>query len=139
LFRSCETSLYRGQQLLGRYNYKVGIFIKNLAQIFRNRNKFSRGFWDCAIHLFLVKRMRLMQKICRFQSDHNNLLVENITDQQITEVSSITHAHNISCEACKIYVHIAKSLITGKSIQEAIKEKLQKAIRFSHRSIILNL
>lgn len=53
--------------------------------------------------------------------------VENITDQQITEVSSITHAHNISCEACKIYVHIAKSLITGKSIQEAIKEKTPKS------------
>ena len=53
--------------------------------------------------------------------------VENITDQQITEVSSITHAHNISCEACKIYVHIAKSLIDGKSIQEAIKEKTPKS------------
>lgn len=52
--------------------------------------------------------------------------LENITDQEITEVSSITHAHSISCEACKIYIHIAKDLLDGKSIHESIKMNAPK-------------
>ncbi len=53
--------------------------------------------------------------------------VKDITDQQITDVSAITHAHNISCEACKIYIHIAKDLINGKSIQKAVKDNAPKS------------
>ena len=53
--------------------------------------------------------------------------VENITDNEIVEVSSITHAHSISCEACKIYIHIAKDLLDDKSILEAVKRNTPKA------------
>ncbi len=53
--------------------------------------------------------------------------VENITDQQIEQVSAITHAHSIACEACKIYIHIALDLKNGKSISEAIHANIPKA------------
>ncbi|MBR0032717.1 MAG: ADP-ribosylglycohydrolase family protein [Treponema sp.] len=43
-------------------------------------------------------------------------------DKAIDAVSSITHAHEISCEACRIYIHIARSLLAGKSVGDAIKE-----------------
>lgn len=53
--------------------------------------------------------------------------VENITDQKIVEVSAITHAHTIACEACKIYIHIARDLINDKSISEAVKRNSPKS------------
>ena len=52
--------------------------------------------------------------------------VENITDQKIVEVSAITHAHTIACEACKIYIHIARDLINDKSISEAVTRQREE-------------
>ena len=42
------------------------------------------------------------------------------SDEDIREVSSITHAHHISTEACVIYVHIARRLLEGESIDHII-------------------
>ena len=50
------------------------------------------------------------------------LAFTDATDEQIREVSAITHAHDLSCDACVIYVHIARKLLEGKDITEAIKE-----------------
>ncbi|MCR5620273.1 MAG: ADP-ribosylglycohydrolase family protein [Treponema sp.] len=48
--------------------------------------------------------------------------VEGADDGMIDAVSAITHAHAISCEACRIYIHIARSLLKGKSMQDAVRE-----------------
>ena len=42
------------------------------------------------------------------------------TDEQIAAVSAITHAHRISVEACIIFVHIARSLLEGNSVRDAV-------------------
>ena len=42
------------------------------------------------------------------------------TDEEIREVSAITHAHKISKDACVIYVHIARRLLAGEMIQDII-------------------
>lgn len=47
--------------------------------------------------------------------------VDGITNIDIAEVSAITHAHPRSKEGCIIYVKIAKDLLKGISLQEAIK------------------
>lgn len=46
--------------------------------------------------------------------------VENITDQEIRSVSAITHAHPNCMNACVYYVRIAKDIINGIDIKEAI-------------------
>lgn len=47
--------------------------------------------------------------------------IPDVTNEQIEAVSAITHAHKISKEACIIYVKIAKELMQGKSIMDAVK------------------
>ena len=42
------------------------------------------------------------------------------TDDEIRAVSSITHGHWISQEACVIYVHVAKRLIAGEKIGDIL-------------------
>ena len=42
------------------------------------------------------------------------------TDEEIFDVSVITHAHDISKEACLIYVAIAKQLIRGEDIKSIL-------------------
>jgi len=42
------------------------------------------------------------------------------TDEEIREVSAITHGHRISKEACVIYVNVARRLLGGEKIQEII-------------------
>ncbi len=42
------------------------------------------------------------------------------TDEEIREVSAITHGHRISKEACVIYVNVARRLLAGETIQEII-------------------
>lgn len=44
------------------------------------------------------------------------------TDEDIENVSALTHAHEISKEACVIYVHIARELIKGRNIKDILKE-----------------
>lgn len=48
--------------------------------------------------------------------------VKNVTDQEIRDVSAITHAHNISTDVCVKYVHIAKKLLNNSDVKEAIRE-----------------
>ena len=42
------------------------------------------------------------------------------TDEEIEDVSAITHGHEISKQACVIYVHVARRLLAGETIQEII-------------------
>ena len=42
------------------------------------------------------------------------------TDEEIRDVSAITHGHEISMQACVIYVHVARRLLAGETIQEII-------------------
>lgn len=46
--------------------------------------------------------------------------IPNISDNEIKSVSAITHAHNISKEACVIYVRIAQGLIKGMKLSKII-------------------
>lgn len=46
--------------------------------------------------------------------------IPGISDEQIKDVSAITHAHDISKEACVIYVRIAQGLIKGIKLSEII-------------------
>lgn len=47
--------------------------------------------------------------------------VPNITDEQIRAVSAITHAHDISKEACVLYVDIAKKLLAGEKLTNILR------------------
>ena len=42
------------------------------------------------------------------------------TDEEIRAVSAITHGHEISMQACVVYVHIARQLLNGESIHDII-------------------
>ena len=42
------------------------------------------------------------------------------TDEEIREVSAITHGHEISMQACVIYVQVARRLLAGETIREII-------------------
>ena len=48
------------------------------------------------------------------------LTFTDCSDEEIREVSAITHAHWISKEACVIYVHVARRLIAGENIHDII-------------------
>lgn len=58
--------------------------------------------------------------------------VPDVRDEQIAEVSAITHAHKISKEACIIYVRIAQEMLAGMSTQEAIEKHVSEKSIF-HR------
>lgn len=45
----------------------------------------------------------------------------NASDYEIKQVSAITHAHDISMNACVRYIHIARDLIDGESLEEVIR------------------
>lgn len=49
------------------------------------------------------------------------LAFTDASDEEIEAVSAITHAHEISKSACVCYVHIARSLISGKSLAEVLE------------------
>lgn len=42
------------------------------------------------------------------------------TEKQIASVSAITHGHDISKLACRIYVHVAKQIMKGKTLEEIL-------------------
>ena len=46
--------------------------------------------------------------------------VEGVSEDEIREVSAITHAHPISTEGCVLYIQIATDLLKGSSIKEAL-------------------
>lgn len=47
--------------------------------------------------------------------------VKNLSDEQIAQVSGITHAHPLSVEACTVYVHAAQLILDGFSLSEALE------------------
>ena len=46
--------------------------------------------------------------------------IPGISDEQIKDVSAITHAHDISKEGCLIYMRIAQGLINGNNLSKLI-------------------
>lgn len=48
------------------------------------------------------------------------LAVTNATDEEIRQVSAITHAHWASMESCVIFVHILRDVLNGKPLENAI-------------------
>ena len=49
------------------------------------------------------------------------LAFTDATDEEIAQVSAITHGHRVSQEACVNYVHIARDLLAGKSLVAAVE------------------
>ena len=45
-------------------------------------------------------------------------------DEEIRQVSAITHGHKISMDACVDYIHLARDLIEGKGIEADFQEPL---------------
>ena len=52
-----------------------------------------------------------------------------VTDDEIREVSALTHGHRISKSACVTYIHIARELLQGRSIKEAVETAVNDGIR----------
>lgn len=46
--------------------------------------------------------------------------VEGITEDDVQKVSSITHAHPISVEACQIFINILKQMLAGKNLKDIL-------------------
>lgn len=62
--------------------------------------------------------------------------VDSVTSNKIEKVSAITHGHDIACTACLFYVNIAKLLIQGRGIMEAVREVIPEESTFANiRSI----
>lgn len=67
-------------------------------------------------------------KPCTGEYDNGNgslmrilpLAFTDCTDEEIRAVSAITHGHEISMQACVIYVHVARRLLAGESIRDII-------------------
>ncbi|MBQ6401794.1 MAG: ADP-ribosylglycohydrolase family protein [Firmicutes bacterium] len=65
---------------------------------------------------------------CRDENSNGNgslmrilpLAFTDCTDDEIREVSAITHGHEISMEACVIYVHVARRLLDGEPIGDIL-------------------
>ena len=72
----------------------------------------------------------LLESIGRGKYDNGNgslmrilpLAFTDCTDEEIRAVSAITHGHEISMQACVIYVHVARRLLAGETIQEIIPD-----------------
>lgn len=54
-----------------------------------------------------------------------------VTDDEIREVSALTHGHRISKSACVTYIHIARELLQGRSIKEAVETSVNDGIEES--------
>ena len=70
----------------------------------------------------------------RFEDNGNGALMRilplsftDAVDDQIDEVSGITHGHGISKTACRIYVHVARRLLAGQTIIEILPSLIGEA------------
>ncbi|MEE0956299.1 MAG: ADP-ribosylglycohydrolase family protein [Eubacterium sp.] len=61
--------------------------------------------------------------------------VEDITDEQIRNVSAITHAHPISKDACVYYVHAANKLLELAGSSRKPAEKMQELVNCLYADI----
>lgn len=46
----------------------------------------------------------------------------DVSDKDIDEVTALTHAHEISKEASRIYIHIVRALLEGEDIKETLNK-----------------
>jgi ADP-ribosylglycohydrolase len=53
----------------------------------------------------------------------------DVTREDVWAVSGLTHAHEISCIACEIYLDVARQLLAGKAASWAV---FRSAIQYSH-------
>ena len=58
--------------------------------------------------------------------------VQNLSDEQIAQVSGITHAHPLSVEACQVYIHAAQLILDGFSLTEALETASLSSEIFSY-------
>ena len=58
--------------------------------------------------------------------------VQNLSDEQVAQVSGITHAHPLSVEACTVYVHAAQLILDGFSLTEALETASLSSEIFSY-------
>lgn len=80
-----------------------------------------------AIRRYLEGTNPLKCGCCSLASNGNGALMRILplafvkcTDQQIVDVSALTHAHPISLDACIIYTEIARNLLRGIPASEAV-------------------
>ena len=66
------------------------------------------------------------------------LIFVDCTDEEIAQVSAITHAHQYSIEACILYVRIGKELLKGKNL-ETILDELEYSDTFARLKNLKNL
>ena len=59
--------------------------------------------------------------------------------ETVNAVSSLTHAHEISKAACRVYVYIARQLLHGKTMDEIYKCFTMKQSTFERLSILKDL
>ena len=67
------------------------------------------------------------------------LAFTDATDDQIAQVSAITHAHSTSRRACVTYVHLARDLAAGMSVADAIARIEDTAAPFTRLHDIAGL
>ncbi|WP_289094195.1 ADP-ribosylglycohydrolase family protein [uncultured Bifidobacterium sp.] len=60
-------------------------------------------------------------------------------DDEIREVSAITHAHPVSCDACVLFVHIARLLADGATPSEAVQQAIDADCATLHEDVIASL
>ena len=48
------------------------------------------------------------------------LVFTECSEEEVRQVSAITHAHRVSTEACVLYVHIGRELLKGREIREVL-------------------
>ena len=73
-------------------------------------NKFAGEY-----HGFFCSQCK--KQINKFVITQNNA---NLTDEEIKAVSAITHGHEISMQACVIYIHVARRLLAGEDILDIL-------------------
>lgn len=61
--------------------------------------------------------------------------IDGCSDNMIMRVSSLTHAHEFSVYYCIEYVNIAKKLLAGNSIKEALGDRYKYIKRLKRRKI----
>ena len=64
------------------------------------------------------------------------LAFTDASDDQIREVSAITHAHPISTESCVVFVHILRHVLGGVPLQDAIAQSIPKDPHFAFMETI---
>lgn len=49
------------------------------------------------------------------------------SDEQVREVSAITHAHSVSTGACVVFVHVLREVLSGVPLDEAVEDNVPGA------------